>query len=341
MMNALFAFALYVVVARVYGFRYDPTVTVGSVEASRLPMGAAALRSLQPGDRITRVNGDTMASWDDIMQALVTAPGSRITIGVAGRSAPLLVEVSASDEGARDSLAGALQPWHEAIVGTVVSGLPAAEAGLKPGDRIVTAGGHPVPSWEVLVGIIEGSAGRPLELTVQRDGRELRLTPTPKTTRTRDLATGETRVVGRIGIGTASFPSRPLGWLAATGAGLGQTVRAGGLILWTLKGLFTGAVSVRDIGGPILVGQMSGEFVQRGLDYFLGFIALFSINLAILNLLPIPVLDGGHFVFLLVEGVRGRPLSVAQRQRLTQIGFFVLVGIMALALANDFLRLFH
>ena len=338
-MNALFAFALYLTIAKAYGVRYDPTLTVGSVDASRLPMGAAALRSLQSGDRIVRVNGDSVGSWDDVVEALLTGPGSRITIEVAGRSAPVLADVSRS-EAARDSLAGAIVPWHEAIVGTVVSGQPAAHAGLEPGDRIVMAGGHAVPSWEVLVGIIEGSAGKPLPLVVRRGAEELHLTPTPKAQRTRDLATGETRVVGRIGIGTQSLPSRPLGWLAATGAGLDQTVRAGGLILFTLKGLFTGAVSVRDIGGPILVGQMSGEFAQRGLDYFLGFIALFSINLAILNLLPIPVLDGGHIVFLVIEGVRGRPLSLEQRQRLTQLGFFVLVGIMALALANDFLRLF-
>jgi len=340
-MNALFAFALYVVIARAYGARFDPTVTVGSVDTARLPMGAAALRSLQSGDRIVRINGDSVASWDDVLEALLTAPGSRITIEVAGRSTPILVEVARSDEAARDSMAGAIEPWHEAIVGTVVSGQPAAQAGLRPGDRIVAAGGHPVPSWEVLVGIIEGSAGKPLPLEIRQGSQELRLTPTPRASRTRDLATGETRVVGRIGIGTQSLPSRPLGWLAATGEGFSQTVRAGGLILWTFKGLFTGAVSVRDIGGPILVGQMSGEFVQRGLDYFLGFIALFSINLAILNLLPIPVLDGGHIVFLVIEGVRGRPLSLEQRQRLTQLGFFVLVGIMALALANDFLRLFH
>jgi len=339
-MNAVFAFALYVVIAKAYGVRFDPTVTVGSVDASRLPMGAAALRSLQAGDRIVRVNRDSVGSWDDVVEALLTAPGSRITIEVAGRSAPILADVSPS-EAARDSLASAIAPWHEAIVGTVVPGQPAAQAGLEPGDRIVMAGAHPVPSWEVLVGIIEGSAGKPLPLVVRRGAEELHLTPTPKAQRTRDLATGETRVVGRIGIGTQSLPSRPLGWVAAAGAGLGQTVRAGGLILFTLKGLFTGAVSVRDIGGPILVGQMSGEFAQRGLDYFLGFIALFSINLAILNLLPIPVLDGGHIVFLVIEGVRGRPLSLEQRQRLTQIGFFVLVGIMALALANDFLRLFR
>jgi len=340
-MNALFAVALYVIVARAYGVRFDPTVTVGAVDAARLPMGAGGLRSLRPGDRIARINGDSVSSWDDVLQALLTAPGSRITIEVAGRSTPILVDVSRSDEAARDSLAGALEPWHEPIVGTVVSGLPAAQVGLRQGDRIVMAGGHAVPSWEVLVGIIEGSAGKPLELEVRRGGQELRLTPTPRATRTRDLSTGETRVVGRIGIGAPSLPSRPLGWLAATKVGLGQTARAGGLILFTLKGLFTGAVSVREIGGPILVGQMSGEVVQRGLDYFLSFIALFSINLAILNLLPIPVLDGGQLVFLLVEGVRGRPLSLEQRQRLTQIGFFILVGIMALALANDFLRLFH
>jgi regulator of sigma E protease len=340
-MNALFAYLVFVAVARFYGERYDPTVTVGSVEASRLPLGAAALRSLQPGDRIVRVNGDTVTSWDDIVQALLTAPGSRITIGAAGKSTPILVDVARSDEAARDSLASAVQPWHEPVIGSVMSGLPAARAGVQAGDRIVAAGGRAVPSWEVLVGIIQGSAGRPLELEVRRGGQDLRLTVTPQASRDRDLVTGESKTVGKIGIGIVSLPSHPLGWGAALEAGAGQTMRGAGVILWTLKGLFTGAVSVRDLGGPILVGQMSGDMVQRGLDWFLGFLGLFSINLAILNLLPIPVLDGGHIVFLLVEGVRGRPLSLAQRQRLTQIGFFVLVGIMALALGNDFLRLFR
>ncbi len=339
-MNALFALALYFAVAKAYGVSYDPTVTVGSVDASRLPMGAAGLRTLQPGDRIARVNGDTVRSWDEILRALLTARGSRLTIEVAGRSAPILADVRA-DEASRDSLAGAIQAWHEPVLGSVVSGEPAALAGLRAGDRVVAAGGHAVPSWEVLVGIIQGSAGRPLALEIRRGGEDLHVTVTPKAARTRDLVTGESRTVGKIWVGPQDFPSRRLGWIAAADAGLRQTVRAGGVILWTLKGLFTGAVSVRDIGGPILVGQMSGEFVQRGFDWFLGFIALFSVNLAILNLLPIPVLDGGHIVFLAVEGIRGRPLSLEQRQRLTQIGFFVLVGIMALALGNDFLRLFR
>ncbi len=340
-MNAVFAFLLYVAIARVYGVAYDPTVTVGSVDAKRLPLGAAALGTLRAGDRITRINGDTVTGWGGVVRGILSAPGSRIAIEVAGRSDPILLDVSRKDPLARDSLVAALQAWHEPVVGTVIPGRRAQAAGLEPGDRIVSAGGQSIPAWEVMVGIIEQSAGRPLTLEVLRGGRRLELVVTPEATRERDIATGERRTVGRIGIGPVSFPVRRSGWGESLGDGLGQTVRAGGLILWTLKGLFTGAVSVRDIGGPILVGQLSGEVVRLGFDAFLSFIALFSINLAILNLLPIPVLDGGHLVFLAVEGLRGRPLSIEQRQRWTQIGFFVLVGIMALALANDFLRLFR
>ena len=339
-MNALFAFAVYVAVARAYGVPFDPTVTVGAVDTTRIPLGAAALRTLRSGDRIARVNGDSMASWGAVQNALLSAPGSRITIDVAGRSDPILLDVARADETARDSLVSALQARHLAVIGAVSGGQPAARAGLKAGDTVVAAGGAPVPSWEAMVGVIEGSAGRPLELGVRRGAQALTVVVTPRATRVPDLAGGETRTVGRIGIGLY-FPVRRLGWIASLGDGLGQTGRSAGLILFTLKGLVTGQVSPRDIGGPILVGQISGEVVRLGLEAFLSFLALFSINLAILNLLPIPVLDGGHIVFLVAEGVRGRPLSLAQRQRLTQIGFFVLVGIMALALANDFLRLFH
>ena len=339
-MNAAFAFVIYTAIARAYGVPYEPTVTVGAVDATRLPLGAAAMRSLQPGDRIARVNGDSMATWGDVQSALLTASGSRITIEVAGRSAPILLDVARSDEAARDSLVSAVRPWRAAVIGAVSGGQPAARAGLQVGDTVVAAGGAPVASWDAMVGIIESSAGRPLDLVVKRGTQELKVALTPQATRVRDAASGETRSVGRIGIGIY-LPIHRLGWIASLGDGFGQTRRAAGLILFTLKGFFTGQVSVRDLGGPILVGQLSGEVVRLGLEAFLSFLALFSVNLAILNLLPIPVLDGGHIVFLVIEGVRGRPLSLAQRQRLTQIGFFVLVGIMALALANDFLRLFR
>jgi regulator of sigma E protease len=339
-MNALFALVLYVALARYYGMAVDNTVTVGSVDASHLPMGAAGLATLRPGDRIVRINGDSMASWGDIQDAVLSAPGDRLTLEVVGRAQPILLDVSRSDQAGRTALLAALQPWHEPVIGAVAPSQPAAQGGLKPGDRIVSVAGQPVAAFEALVKMIDTSAGRPLRLGVQRGDRELQLEVTPRATRLRDAVTGERRTVGRIGVGLF-FPVRRLGWVGSMGEGVRQTERAAGLILFTLKGLVSGQVSPRELGGPILVGQISGEVARLGLDAFLSFLALFSINLAILNLLPIPVLDGGHLVFLVVEGVRGRPLSLEQRQRLTQIGFFVLVGIMALALANDVLRLFR
>ncbi|HTT67683.1 MAG TPA: RIP metalloprotease RseP [Gemmatimonadales bacterium] len=336
-MNALFALLVYSVIARAYGTPVDTTVTVGAVDSTALPLGASALASLRPGDRILRINGDSMRGWGAIQQKLYTAPGTRITIEVAGRATPILLDVPRSEKDARASLIGALAPWHEPVIGEVLAGRPAEAAGLEPGDRIDSAGGQAIPSWELMQRVIERSAGRPLALVVGRGGREVRVEVTPQPTQARDPATGKTLTVGRIGIGPAL---QRFGLLGSLGEGLRQTGAAGGIILFTLKGLVTGQVSVRDIGGPILVGQLAGEVARAGLRNFLAFMALFSINLAILNLLPIPVLDGGHLAFLFVEGVRGRPLSLEQRQRLTQIGFFVLVGIMVLALGNDVLRLF-
>jgi regulator of sigma E protease len=188
----------------------------------------------------------------------------------------------------------------------------------------------------VLVPIIQRSPNRPLPLTVVRGGDTLRLTVTPSAVREMDRASGKTVVVGKIGIG---LPVRHFGPVGALREGLRQTGQTAGLILFTLKGMVTGQVSARDIGGPILVGQLAGEVARAGLQVFLAFVALFSVNLAILNLLPIPVLDGGHLLFLAIEGVRGRPVSLEARQRWTQIGLAVLVGIMMLAVVNDVLRL--
>jgi regulator of sigma E protease len=107
-----------------------------------------------------------------------------------------------------------------------------------------------------------------------------------------------------------------------------------------LRDLFTGKTSARTVGGPIQIGQLSGRVARLGLEPFLTFMALFSVNLAVLNLLPIPVLDGGHLMFLLVEGVRGRALSLEQRMRLSQVGFVIVLAIMVWAVANDVLKLF-
>ncbi|HXY69566.1 MAG TPA: RIP metalloprotease RseP [Gemmatimonadales bacterium] len=340
LMNALFAIAIYVAVAGAYGVTVDTTVTVGAVDSTALPLGAAGLASLHPGDRILRINGDSVTGWDDIQQKLFTAPGTRITVAVAGRATPILLDVPSAESRSREALVAALEARHEPLVGQVESGSPADSAGLRRGDRIVSAGGTAVDSWERLVRAIQPNPGRRMALEVLRDGRTLAVAITPRPIEVRDRPGAKPRTVGQLGIGRW-LEVRHFGAAGSVREGLRQAAGGAGLILFTLKQLVTGQASVREIGGPILIGQLAGEVVRAGMREFLAFVALLSVNLAILNLLPIPVLDGGHLVFLLVEGVRGRPLSLVQRQRLTQIGFFVLVGIMVLALSNDVLRLFR
>ena len=340
LMNAVFAIAIYVAVAGAYGASVDPTVTVGGVDTTALPLGAHPLTALKAGDRIVRIDGDSVTGWQDIQERLYTAAGTRITIQVAGRATPILLDVPSSESDSRAALVNALEPMHRPVVGELEPGSPAASAGLRTGDSIVAVGGAAVASWEQLVRAIQPSWGKPVRIDVARAGRPVELTVTPRPTVVHDQPGGKARTVGRIGIGLV-LEVRHFGAVGSAREGLREAGRGAGLILFTLKGLVTGQVSAREIGGPILIGQLAGEVVRAGFREFLAFVALLSINLAILNLLPIPVLDGGHLLFLAVEGVRGRPLSVEQRQRLTQVGFFVLVAIMLLAVGNDVLRLFH
>jgi regulator of sigma E protease len=158
-----------------------------------------------------------------------------------------------------------------------------------------------------------------------------------------DPITGDPVTQGRIGIYVPGddFVYTRVGLTEALAVGYRETVAVTGMILDFLKNLVTGGVSPRSVGSIVTIGEMSGEAAGMGVEFFLSFMALFSVNLAILNLLPIPVLDGGHLVFLAIEALRGgRPLSVEQRMKWSQAGFVVLLGIMVWALSNDFLRLF-
>ena len=155
--------------------------------------------------------------------------------------------------------------------------------------------------------------------------------------------TGESITIGTIGVGQSIEPGVTVAVraspLEAVAYGWRQTVTVSGEILGFLGGLFTGAVNPRSMGSIVTIGSASGQAAELGMQAFLGFMALFSINLAILNLLPIPVLDGGHLVFLTIEAVRGKALSVEQRLRWSNVGFLVIMGIMVFALGNDLLRL--
>jgi regulator of sigma E protease len=147
--------------------------------------------------------------------------------------------------------------------------------------------------------------------------------------------------VGKLGVAAQlDVEHRPVGPVRALNRGLTMAWDTSVQIVDLLRNLFTGQASPRNLGGALTIGQISGQAARAGMEVFLQWMALLSVNLAVLNLLPIPVLDGGQLLFLLVEGVRGRPLSIEQRMRLSQVGLIIVVGLMVWAITNDFLRLF-
>jgi regulator of sigma E protease len=226
------------------------------------------------------------------------------------------------------------------VVGQVVPDRPAARAGIQEGDTVVAVNGKPVRQWYDLLEVLQSSPGRDLKVEVARGGQRLTFDIRPYVD-TIPGPDGKPKAVGRIGVAVgAGFISEPLTLGQAVVEGGGATLRASTQIVRTVRGLFTGRISGSTVGGPILIGQLAGESARMGLDTFLGFMALISINLAILNLLPIPVLDGGQFLFLLAEAVIRRPLPMKLRERLTTVGLVLIILLMGLAFSNDFRRLF-
>jgi regulator of sigma E protease len=338
-MNAVFAWAVFVFLAAKNGRQVDPTTTVGRVVREVAPPGAEALARLRPGSRIVAVNGAPVASWGEVESAIANTPEREVRIELADGSAVTLpIHPDALEERLRASQA--IQPYRPPVVGEVIPGRPGARAGLRPGDSVTAINGRPVTQWYDLVDVLQSSPGRVVTLDVVRGGDRVtvKVTPEPDTMIGLD---GKSRRVGRIGVGVAARTrSESLSLGGAIAEGTRATIAASTQIVRTVRGLFSGRISGRTVGGPILIGQLAGESARLGIDPFLAFMGLISINLAILNLLPVPVLDGGQFLFLLAEAVIRRPLPVKLRERLTTVGLVLIVLLMGLAFSNDIRRLF-
>jgi len=341
-MNMIFAFAAYVAVNAFWGTPVLETTRIEAVRTALLPGGAEALAELPEGARIRQVGDAEVETWTDVVNAFLEADAGPLMVGTEDPVWEASIDLPAGEEG-RAAILNSLALWTDPVVGEVESGSPAAEGGLEPGDRILSVDGVPVRHWTAMTGLVRDRAGERIAFVLDRDGAELTRFVTPAAVMEEDPATGTEAEVGRVGVRPPPFAAvgyRTVSFGEAVEAGWRETVGAVGLILGFLRDLFTGGISARSVGSIVTIGQASGQAAQLGVEYFLRFMAFFSVNLAVLNLLPIPVLDGGHLVFLGIEAVRGRALSIEQRLRWSNVGFLVIMGIMVWALGNDILRLF-
>jgi regulator of sigma E protease len=338
-MNAVFAFLLYTGLAFATGEQLVEETRVGAVAPALIPAGGEALGSLHVGDRIVSVGGVPVTTWDEIVDGIQNARADVIPIGLAGgRQIELRIHPDALKE--RMQASAAVQPFAPPVVSQVVEGQPAARAGVQLGDTILAIDGQPITQWREVPPLIEPRVAAPVTLNIARGASRLELTMTTRSESVTDSA-GVRHAVGRVGIGGGlpKVRTRPFGVGGAISEGWNRTVDASTQVWRTLRGLVSGRVAGRELGGPILIGQLAGQTARMGPEAFLSFMALISINLAVLNLLPVPVLDGGQFMFLLGEAVLRRPLPLKLRERLTMVGLALIVCLMVFAFWNDIRRL--
>ena len=339
LMNFLFAIVVVAGVALVYGQAINPTTRVAIAEQESLTGAAAPLAQIPVGAQLSAVSGTGVETWNEVASLLNGAgPGPLVLAFTDGQEVTLDLP---RPEMERRAVVDHIHPFGEPVVGTVNPGSPADVGGLQVGDQVIEAGGRPVRSWTEFVDVIRASPGSAVPLLVSRGGESVALTVTPEQAQEESLRDGSPIRIGRLGITQEiELEHRDVGPGEALKEGWDVTYGTSALIVRLLGDLFTGDASPRSLGGPLTIGQISGETARLGLNVMLNWMALLSVNLAVLNLLPIPVLDGGQLLFLLVEGVRGRPLSVEQRLRLSHVGLIIVVGIMVWAITNDFLRIF-
>ena len=340
-MNMLFAFVVYTGVNARWGLQELAEHRVGRVVPELLPPGAEALSELPSGARLVSIGGVQVNHGGDVRDGFLEAPAGPLAIVTDGPRMEVEIDLTPDPQERVRILQDGLLLWVDAEVGLLVPGDPAARSGMEVGDRMLVAGGVPIINWWDFVDVVEAHPDIPMEVTLEREGRSLTLSVTPEATQEEDPVTGEPVTVGKVGImgPVGELVYRDVSLAQAVQLGYTETVGMTGLLLDFLGGLVTGRESPRQVGSILTIGSIAGQAAELGLETFLRFMALLSVNLAVLNLLPIPILDGGHLVFLGIEAVRGKALSLQQRLKWSQLGFVILMGIMIWALSNDVLRL--
>jgi len=302
------------------------------------PESAAAEAGFQKGDKILEIDGSKVPTWKDVNIELQTNPDATLNVEVQrdGAVKTIPIKATASDEGV---VAVGFGEPIKAKVGSVIDGTPADQAGLQKGDEIIAINGARVSDWDKMASIIQKKAGKEITLLINRNGTELTQNITPE-------ASVES---GKGAIGITPYQDqivKKYGFFDAIVNGIKEAakmiVEVVVLLFGFLYKLITGKIALgtagKSLAGPILIAKVSGSAAESGIAQLLQFTCFISINLAVINLFPIPMLDGGHVLYLIIEAIKKKPLSQRTLEISQRIGLTILIFIMFLAIYNDISR---
>ncbi len=338
--NILFAIAIYYCVYLVGVPALSPIVGTVKQESPALVAG------LQTGDRILAIGDEKILYWEQLQKIVHVSPGRSLDFQVERSSGSIAhVPITPISEQITDlfgdkenvGLIG-ITPLVRNII-YVKEGTPADRAGIQEGDILLMVDDTTIFGWGDLKEAAIDKPGQALAFRILRDGTEILTTLTPEAKIVKDLK-GKSIEIGMLGIGMAGeMVKEKYGIFGAFKRAVDETRRLVYLIAVSIKKMIMGSIPADSIGGPILIFQIYGEQAEQGFNQLIRLTALLSINLGLINLLPIPILDGGHIFFFLVELLKGKPISEKNRERAQQVGLFMLLSLMVFAFYNDIMRI--
>lgn len=313
--------------AEVPAYETQPPV-IGTV----LKDSPAAAAGIQPGDRILTVSGRPVETWEELFMAILPRAGRELPVELSRNDQRMTVRVTPAPQSKFEIGDIGVLPEMRYYIRSVTPGDPAARAGIVVADVILEVNGEPVgPRVRPLVPIINQSAGVPLTLSIQRGEQRMTVTVMPE-------KRGD---VGIIGIGLSDYELRRMepGLLQSVSMSVTKNIEGSVLIFRTLWGLFTRETSPKQLMGPVAIAQLSGDAAQIGWVALFSLMATISLNLGLLNLMPIPVLDGGHIFIMLLEGISRRDFSMRVKEKIMLAGFVALMALMVTVIYNDLTRI--
>lgn len=311
---------------------------------------AAYKAGLRLGDQILEVDGKEVLRFKELLAAIQDSPKQNVTLKVQPedqKKEPYTIELSKSGNDAAATLKSFGIENSDLYISKIMENSAASKAGMKEGDRIVSVNDHVVSSWQEIVNRIQAfkPEDQSLKVTVRRNGKDETLSVTPELIE-QVSPTGKEKQVYALGVVTAmviappyTFIERTSNPLSAVATGFKKSVHWTKATVMSFVRLIQNKVSAKSIGGPIMIGQLASKTFEIGISPFMKIMAIISINLFVLNLLPIPILDGGHLVFYTIEAIKGAPLSMRKMEIAQQVGLVLLLALMVFAFVNDIGRL--
>ena len=308
------------------------TYTLGPAQVGFVEKGSPAESGgFLVGDIIEKINRRTVRDWEKAEMLIAVNPDTNLEVTVDRSGEKKILSLRPQLDPDQKIGTSGLFPDFPAEVGELSPGFPAEKSGLKVNDKIIAVDGMPVYYWNQFSSAVKKSSGKRLMLTVERGEKQMPIAVTP-------AKDGGKFVIGIKPLVRMTFKRYGLG--EALGLGFDKTVEFIDLTFITLKKLLTFNISIKTLGGPVLIAQMSGKAAAAGLSAFLSFLAMISISLGIINLLPIPILDGGLILFMIIEAVRKKPLSRKTMEVAQSIGAASLITLIAVVSYNDVMRMF-